>query len=245
MADEVDVTPASPEDIPTIASIWLQTMRTNPVMDFVFSNHLYGSSAPRKYVPHMYEQAFRQGTSHFAKATYKETCEMVGYMSFRVEDGKGNDKQNSKAPYPLLKDADLELYDMYFGGRARKEKKHVSSCQRQHYTCNHRSSAHVPYNPNESPRTTSHTNAKGIGSALLRYGLSKFHLDKLPIFVVTTIRGQGICRKFCWKDVDYVDVNLAERAGPDLGYGMHRSPCMLDLHREVWFMRRQIMRKLK
>lgn len=155
MADEVDVTPASPEDIPTIASIWPQTMRTNPVMDFVFSNHLYGCSAPRKYVHHMYEQAFRQGTSHFAKATCKETCEMVGYMSFRVEDGKGNDKQNSKAPHPLLRDADLELYDMYFGGHAKKEKKHVSSCQRQHYTCNHRSSAHVPYNPNESPRTTS------------------------------------------------------------------------------------------
>lgn len=41
------------------------------------------------------------------------------------------------------------------------------------------------------------------------------------------MRGQGIYGKFGWEDVDCIDVDLAERAGPGLGYGMHRSPCMV------------------
>ena len=126
MADEVEITPASPEDIPTMASIWPQIMRINPVMNFVFPNYLCDFPAPREYIHHVYELAFRRGTSHFAKATCKETGEMVGYVSFRVEDGKGNGEQRSKTLHPLPKDADLELYDMYFGGRARKEKEHMA-----------------------------------------------------------------------------------------------------------------------
>ena len=32
------------------------------------------------------------------------------------------------------------------------------------------------------------------------------------------MRGQGIYGKFGWEDVDCIDVDLAERAGPGLGY---------------------------
>ena len=123
-----------------------QTMRINPVMNFVFPNHLYDFSAPREYIHHVYEQAFRRGTSHFAKATCKETGEMVGYVSFRVEDGKGDGEQNSKTLHPLPKDADLELYHMYFGGRARKEKEHMAGLK---YACEFMSTPSTKHAPIE------------------------------------------------------------------------------------------------
>ena len=88
---------------------------------------------------------------------------MVGYVSFRVEDGKGDDEQNAKTLHPLPKDADLELYHMYFGGRARKEKEHMAGLK---YACEFistPSTTHAPievqliflYSLDEPPRTTS------------------------------------------------------------------------------------------
>ena len=71
--------------------------------------------------------------------------------------------------------------------------------------------------------------SKGVGSALLHYGLTVLHLDQWPVFVVTTMRGCKIYRKFGWEQVDFIDVDLGARGkGEGLeGYGVHRSPCLI------------------
>lgn len=92
-------------------------------MDFVFSNQTYDSSAPFAYILRVYERALQQGTSHFVKATCRKTGKVVGFAGFKVRNGAEKDELNVKELQPrppLLDNSDRELYNLYFGGRARK-----------------------------------------------------------------------------------------------------------------------------
>lgn len=130
MADNVVLSPASESDIPTLAAVWPITMRINPVMNFIFPNQIYDSSAPFTYILRVYEHAFQHGSGHFLKATCRKTGEIVGFAGFKIKDGAEKDGLNGKKPqiHPPLPDvSDRGLYDLYFGGRARKEELHMAA----------------------------------------------------------------------------------------------------------------------
>jgi len=68
---------------------------------------------------------------------------------------------------------------------------------------------------------------KGIGSALFRYGLQTLGADEVPIWLVTQMRGRAMYLKFGFQDVDVIDIDLSEYAGPYQGFGIHRNICMI------------------
>lgn len=74
---------------------------------------------------------------------------------------------------------------------------------------------------------------RGIGSAMIRYGLTTLRLKERPMFVITTMKGRKIYEKFGWKQVDAIDVDLGARGGALEGYGMHRSLCMFRARGET------------
>ena len=130
MADIVVLSPASRNDISTLAAIWPITMRINPVMNFIFPNQIYDPSAPYAYILRVYEQALQQGTTHFLKATCRKTGKIVGFAGFKVKDGaeKNGLKAKEIIPHPPLPDnSNRELYNLYFGGRVRKEELHMTA----------------------------------------------------------------------------------------------------------------------
>ena len=138
MAEDIDVSPASVKDIPTFAAIWTVSMKINPVMNFIFPNQIYDASAPYEYIRHVYEHASRQAGYQFVKATSKTTGETVGYCGFRKVEGstEGVDERKNavephhekdlKPQHPLPYNTDMDLYDEYFRGRARKESMHMA-----------------------------------------------------------------------------------------------------------------------
>lgn len=68
---------------------------------------------------------------------------------------------------------------------------------------------------------------KGVGSAMFRYGFEHLGADKVPIWLVTQMRGRSMYLKFGFQDIDVIDVDLSEYAGPWQGFGVHRNICMV------------------
>lgn len=68
---------------------------------------------------------------------------------------------------------------------------------------------------------------RGIGSAMIRWALQNLHLDKLPIWRNAQPDGHRLYQNFGWRDFEQVDVDLSHWAGPNRGYGLHRTVCML------------------
>lgn len=68
---------------------------------------------------------------------------------------------------------------------------------------------------------------KGIGSALLRHGFDDLGADQVPICLVTQLRGREIYLKFAFEDVDVIDIDMSDFAGPYRGFGIHRNVFMV------------------
>ena len=67
----------------------------------------------------------------------------------------------------------------------------------------------------------------GIGSKLLQYGFEILGANTVPIWLVTQMRGRAMYLKFGFEDVDVIDSDLSEYAGPYQGFGVHRNICMI------------------
>ena len=67
----------------------------------------------------------------------------------------------------------------------------------------------------------------GIGSALLLHGFNTLGADKVPIWLITQMRGRNLYARFGFEDVDVLDIDFAEYMGPLQGYGVHRNICMV------------------
>ena len=68
---------------------------------------------------------------------------------------------------------------------------------------------------------------QGIGSALFRYGLDHLGADEVPIWLVTQMRGRKMYLRLGFHDIEVIDVDLSEYAGPWQGFGIQRNICML------------------
>lgn len=68
---------------------------------------------------------------------------------------------------------------------------------------------------------------RGVGSAMIQWALKNLHLDTIPVWLCGQPDGYALYQKFGWRDIENVDINLSDWAGPDRGYGMHRTVCML------------------
>ena len=124
MVDTVEIGAATLSDIPAMAAIWPLTMRPNPVMNFIFPDHLYDVSAPQRYIQVVYERVFKKPNTLFFKATCRLTQELVGFIGFRYLDENTEQKSiELLAPPHLPMNADIKLYNNYFGGREEREKR--------------------------------------------------------------------------------------------------------------------------
>ncbi len=68
---------------------------------------------------------------------------------------------------------------------------------------------------------------RGVGSAIIRWALQNLHLDAMPTFLNAQPDGYALYKKFGWNDIESVDIDLSRWAGPNKGYGIHRTVCML------------------
>ena len=66
-----------------------------------------------------------------------------------------------------------------------------------------------------------------IGSALFQYALDRLGADEVPIWLVTQMRGRAAYLSFGFHDLEVIDVDLSEYAGPWKGFGIQRNICML------------------
>lgn len=236
MAENISVANATIDDLPNLAHIMPLAMQIDPISNFLFPNQIYDLSAPREFILRVYKQAFSEPTSNFFKATCKSTEQIVAFAVVRIDDGGELQKSPSKGPPPIPDAMDEQFAMMYLGGLMQKKKRHMAG--RKHAG---KPRLRPIIKPASTSTTTHHLIAavwnslyvlpayqrQGIGSMLIRYGLENLPLDELPIWLCTQMRGRNLYLKFGWEDVDCIDVDLGELAGPNNGYGMHRSPCMV------------------
>ena len=67
----------------------------------------------------------------------------------------------------------------------------------------------------------------GIGTKLVRYCLDTLEMDQMPVWLTTQMRVLNYYLKFGWEEVDAFETDLSKYTGPLLGYGLHKSPCMI------------------
>ena len=68
---------------------------------------------------------------------------------------------------------------------------------------------------------------RGVGQAIGCWALDNLRLNAMPIWLNAQPDGYDLYKKFGCNDVGNVDVDLSKWAGPNKGYGMHRTVCMV------------------
>ncbi|KAI9757778.1 MAG: hypothetical protein M4579_003314 [Chaenotheca gracillima] len=68
---------------------------------------------------------------------------------------------------------------------------------------------------------------RGVGSAMIRWAFENLRLDSMPVWLNAQLDGYPLYQKFGWKDVETIDIDLSDWAGPSRGYGQHRTVCMI------------------
>ena len=68
---------------------------------------------------------------------------------------------------------------------------------------------------------------RGIGTAMIQWAIGNLGLDTIPVWLCAQPDGHSLYQKLGWKDVENVDMDLSEWAGPLRGFGMQRTVCML------------------
>ena len=52
-------------------------------------------------------------------------------------------------------------------------------------------------------------------------------MSQVPVWLTTQMRVRNYYLGFGWEEVDAFEIDLSKYTGPLLGYGKHRSPCMI------------------
>ena len=68
---------------------------------------------------------------------------------------------------------------------------------------------------------------KGIGTALLRELFEKHGLAEQHVWLNAQLRGRDVYKKFGWRLVESVYIDLADSLGEGKGWGVHRSVFLL------------------
>lgn len=68
---------------------------------------------------------------------------------------------------------------------------------------------------------------RSVGSAMITWALTNLRLKTMPVWLCAQLDGHGLYRRFGWRDVMNVEMQLDEWAGANRGYGLHRTVCML------------------
>ncbi|KZP25810.1 hypothetical protein FIBSPDRAFT_367977 [Athelia psychrophila] len=221
MASTVTIAQAAAADLPTLAHIMPLAMQADLINRTLFPDSIYDLTLTSKALLSSYEADFRKPNMHFFKATDNATGEIVGFGNLSFVDNAAS------AAVPLTETAEKseppsppEGMNMVFAGRlfgslAAKRIRHMSAYSR--YVAWY--GLHVV--PTHQRR--------GIGSALLKYGLDMLGAGALPVWLSTQMRGRNLYLKWGFEDVDSLDIDLKEFGGEWSGYGVHRSPCMLRM----------------
>lgn len=221
MASVVTIAPATAADLPTLAHIMPLAMQADLINRMLFPDSVYDLTLTSKSLLSSYEAEFRKPNMHFFKATDTATGKIVGFGNLSFVDKTAPTamplaKEAVKSEPPSLPEGmHMAFAARLFGSLAAKRTQHMSAYPR--YA--HWSGLHVA--PTHQRR--------GIGSALLKYGLETLEAGALPIWLSTQMRGRNLYLKWGFEDVDSVDIDLTEFGGDWSGYGVHRSPCMLRM----------------
>lgn len=218
MASTVTIAPAAAADLPTLAHIMPLAMQADLINRILFPDSIYDLTLTSKSLLSSYEADFRKPNVHFFKATDNATGEIIGFGNVSFVDN------TASAPVPPAKKLEPssppEGMNMAFAGRlfgslAAKRTQNMS--------------AYPQYVAWSGLHVVPTHQRRGIGSALLKYGLDTLGAGALPVWLGTQMRGRNLYLKWGFEDVDSVDIDLTEFGGEWCGYGVHRSPCMLRM----------------
>ena len=68
---------------------------------------------------------------------------------------------------------------------------------------------------------------RGVGSNMIQWAFEHLQLNTMPVWLSAQPDGYALYMRYGWKQVEVVDMDLSKWTGPNRGYGMHRTVCML------------------
>ena len=235
MASSVDISPAMEEDFPVLAHIAAVAMSVDLVHRIIYEgNNPLDTSRQERSVMAELNRAASNPEAHICKAVLKSSREIVGYSLFRFEDDSKAPGQPVKPPntsFPAGTNA--RFLERMMSGVKALHKKHMTG---KRHVCESLALLSRFYFSLELTILSSgwthlmvlpDFQRNGIGSALFRHGFETIGADKVPIWIVTQMRGRAMYLKFGFQDLDVIDVDLSEYAGPWQGFGVQRNICML------------------
>lgn len=238
MASLIKISPAMEEDFPVLAHIAAVAMSVDLVHRIIYEgNNPLDTSRQERSVMAELNRAASNPEAHICKAVLKSSKEIVGYSLFRFEDdSKSSALPVKPPPTSFLAGTNARFLERMTSGVRAVHKKHMAGkrhvCESLHGVAL-LSGFYISFKIIILSSGWTHLmvlpsfQRNGIGSALFRHGFENLGADEVPIWIVTQMRGRAMYLKFGFQDLDVIDVDLSEYAGPWQGFGVHRNICML------------------
>ncbi|MCJ1378760.1 hypothetical protein MMC17_001859 [Xylographa soralifera] len=201
----VEISATSETDFPALAHIASRAMEVDLIHRIMYpSSDRLDTTLPEQFITAELRRAVLEAHAHTFKATASHSGRIVGPSNGQLAAGP------SMASFPPDCNLDfIQRLGREFGDR---HTKHMGGKEHAVWT---------------SLMVLPEFQRRGIGSALLTYGLETLGANKWPVWLVTQMRGRELYRKFGFDDADMLDIDLSEYAGPHRGFGSHRSMCMI------------------
>ena len=238
MASFIEISPAMEEDFPVLAHIAAVAMSVDLIHRVMYeSNNPFDTSRQERFVVAELNRAASNPEAHICKAVLKSSKQIVGYSLFRFEDDSKPSALPIKPPTPNFPvGTNARFLERMTSGVRAVHKKHMAG---KRHVCESLDGVILfsrfltPFELIILSSGWTHLmvlpdfQRNGIGSALFRHGFENLGADEVPIWIVTQMRGRAMYLKFGFQDLDVIDVDLSEYAGPWQGFGIHRNICML------------------
>ncbi|KAL8785419.1 MAG: hypothetical protein Q9195_008654 [Heterodermia aff. obscurata] len=207
----IEVSLASEKDFSTLAHIAAVAMSVDLVHRIIYEgNDPFDTSRQEQSVMAELDRAASNPQAYICKATLGSSEKIVGYAMLRFEDIP------EKATEPVVPRFAPGINGTFL--------RSIMSRVR---------TAHAKYMAGKRHVWWNHLmvvpafQRMGVGSTLLQHGLELLGANKVPIWLVTQMRGRAIYLKFGFEDVEVIDFDLSDFAGPYQGFGIHRNICMV------------------
>ena len=238
MAPSIDISPAVEEEFPVLAHIAAVAMGVDLVLQIIYQgNNPFDTSRQEQSIIADLRRAASNPEAHIYKAVLQSSREIVGYVMLRFEeDGQTGGPHARPSATSSVPGTNAKFMEHMMSKVRAVHSRHMAGtrhiCQSLDSICSF--SEHFDLSK-LTVLLTGWTHLmvlpqfqrQGIGSALFQYGVEYLGADRVPIWLVTQMRGRAMYLTLGFRDVDVIDVDLSEYIGPWQGYGIHRNICMV------------------